>query len=72
MILEVTYNGTSLITPSLIRKLMFLIIIALIRSVMSGSCSEVSEPSVHHSLIDREVDDELLLTVIDSCELSLL
>ena len=39
---------------------------------MTATCSYVSEPSVHHSLVDREVDDGLLLSVIDTCESSLL
>ena len=72
MVLEVTYNGTTLITPSFLCELMIFIIITLIRCVVSCTCSNVSEPSVHHSLIDRKVDDELLLTVINSCELSLI
>ena len=66
MILEVTDDGTGLVTPSFIGKLVLVIIISLIRNVMSATSHEISEPSVHHSFIDREVDDEFLLTVVDS------
>ena len=45
---------------------MFVVVISFVRHVMTAAGHHVSEPAVHHSLIYREVDDSLLLTVVDS------
>ena len=51
---------------------MLVIVISLVRSIVSAATGEVSEPSVHHALVNRKVDDEFLLTVVNTCELRLL
>ena len=72
MVLEVTNDTTSLVAPSFIHELMVFIVISCIRYIVSATCHCITEPAVHHTFIDREVDDELFLTVVDTGEHSLL
>ena len=72
MVLEVTYDTACLVTPSFVDELMLVIVISFVRCIMSAAGHCITEPSVHHSLVDREVDDELLLTVVDTGEHGLL
>ena len=53
---------------------MVIIIIAFVRCIMTASGHHISEPAVHHALVDRKVDDGLLITVVNagkSCLLGL-
>ena len=66
VLLEVSDDSCALVTPPLIRKLMVIIIVALVRCIMTASGHHITEPAVHHALVDRKVDDGLLITVVNA------
>ena len=70
--LKITDHTRALVTPAAVKERGFIIIIARIRNIVTATGHEITEPSVHHALVDREVDDSLLVTVIYTCEYSLI
>ena len=64
--LEVADHTGTLVAPSVLEGALAISIISLIWHIVSTTGRKVSEPSVHHSLVHRKVNDGLFVSVIDT------
>ena len=65
VVCETSHHGCSLISPVIHVR-------TCTGNIMSAAAHHISEPAFHHSRPYGEIDYGLFLTVIDSCELSLI